>query len=433
MKKNSLLMRFCVLALLGAVVFSLPISAAAAEEVKLEVVGTTIGDKLFFAPDEKMDFVIKLEGEMPENFNPDHWRWSIKRDGHEPIKGTTPFVSGEELKLSTSLDRPGFVWVRAVVCDKNSREMRPYKWPRLVFNGGAGVEIDKLNSVPEPEDFDEFWDAQRKRLADVKNPAVSRKEIDSLIRGSKCYAVEVETVEGVRPATGYLVMPENAKEKSLPIMIVFHGYNAKIHTPPKSVINKNCITFNMNAHGMKLGADKEYYDKLIPSLKDYAFSEEENSNPETAYFNGMTLRIMRALEYLKTLPEWDGKNLIATGGSQGGLQSLWAAGLDSDVTECICAIPWGCDHGGITLGRVIGNWKIKYQRPLDYYDAVNHAKRIKGSVRIDRAGLGDYVCPPSGIASLYNNISAPKRIKWVQGSPHDWEPTKPITQTFESK
>ena len=59
---------------------------------------------------------------------------------------------------------------------------------------------------------------------------------------------------------------------------------------------------------------------------------------------------------------------------------------------------------------------------MDYYDAANHAKRVKCPVVIPRGGIGDYTCPPSGVAVAYNNIKTPKKIFWVQGSTHGYIP-----------
>ena len=139
----------------------------------------------------------------------------------------------------------------------------------------------------------------------------------------------------------------------------------------------------------------------------------------------MALRVLRSLEFLKALPEWDGVRLEVAGGSQGGLQAIWGAGLDPDVTGCKADIPWCCDLAGAAkLGRLNG-WHPEYRRPLDYYDAVNHAKRIRCPVEITRAGLGDYTCAPSGVAILYNSIESPKKIIWVQGSTHGYVPKNP--------
>ena len=70
-------------------------------------------------------------------------------------------------------------------------------------------------------------------------------------------------------------------------------------------------------------------------------------------------------------------------------------------------------------------WYIPWVDALGYYDAVNFAKRIPQScqVTIPRAGLGDYTCPPMGLAKLYNAIhKGNKSICWVQGSQHGYTP-----------
>ena len=62
---------------------------------------------------------------------------------------------------------------------------------------------------------------------------------------------------------------------------------------------------------------------------------------------------------------------------------------------------------------------------MGYYDAVNFAKRIPETCHtlITRAGLGDYRCPPMGLAKLWNNIPGNnKSILWVQGARHGYVP-----------
>jgi len=65
------------------------------------------------------------------------------------------------------------------------------------------------------------------------------------------------------------------------------------------------------------------------------------------------------------------------------------------------------------------------------------AKRIRNAeVVITRAGLGDYTCPPSGLAISYNNLATPRKtIRWVQGSDHSFVPKKSevIVWTTEKK
>jgi cephalosporin-C deacetylase-like acetyl esterase len=83
--------------------------------------------------------------------------------------------------------------------------------------------------------------------------------------------------------------------------------------------------------------------------------------------------------------------------------------------------------GGPSIGRNHGEWFVEWVPQLGYYDPVNMARRIPKTCRVDivRAGLGDYTCPPTGIAAFYNNLSGPKSIVWVQGSKHGYVPPDP--------
>ncbi len=69
---------------------------------------------------------------------------------------------------------------------------------------------------------------------------------------------------------------------------------------------------------------------------------------------------------------------------------------------------------------------IGWTEAMGYYDAVNFAKRIPKTCHtaITRAGLGDYCCPPTGLAKLWSNIPGNKEILWVQGSQHGYVPPK---------
>ena len=187
------------------------------------------------------------------------------------------------------------------------------------------------------------------------------------------------------------------------------------------------------------GVDKEELSKFFESIKSngkgYALDPVQNSNPDTAYFNGMALRVLRSLEYAKSLPQWDHKTLVVNGGSQGGLQTSWAAALDPDVTLARPSISWGCDFGGgALLKRLRSTFPLEYVPALDYYDITFHARRTKCKVEVTRVGLGDYTCPPSGLAIYYNELATPdKSIVWYQGSTHGFVPKNAKKFTVSSK
>ena len=414
-------------ALLSAAVFAG--AGTALDPARVEVTGVADRDPLSYRAGETIIFEIQTDygGQKAEG---DYFlAWERSGDDGRTERGRER-VSARPLVLRTSLDRPGFVRITATLLDAGGKPLPTRNnWGQPMncgFEGGAGVEPDKLAGLPEIADFDAFWRRQKARLAAVPLKYRLEQQTSSL-KNVTVYAATVDCA-GPRPVTGYLTVPAGARKRSLPVRAVFAGYGVEKQNPPQQG-PEDCIVFHVNAHGFELNRDADYYAGFARAIESngfsYAFDPKQNADPERAYFNGMALRVLRSLEFLKALPEWDGVRLEVAGGSQGGLQAIWGAGLDPDVTGCKADIPWCCDLAGAAkLGRLNG-WHPEYRRPLDYYDAVNHAKRIRCPVEITRAGLGDYTCAPSGVAILYNSIESPKKITWVQGSTHGYVPKNP--------
>lgn len=400
---------------LTAATLALTLCCAGAMAGNLSFKGETDKAEAIYKPGEKMVFSVQaLDDSKPVAGK--KLKWTRRGDDQKTENGEAVSSDTQPLVISTSMDKPGFVHIAVTLCDENGKPIKNEKGNDVKFEGGAGVELEKLEGVPEPKDFDEFWAKQKARLAEVPMKA-EMVEVASPNPNFIVHDVKVDCAGGKR-VSGYLAKPKGAAPKSLQAKVGFMGYGV---SSPKPDCQTGKITFTINAHGIENGKEADYYKNLqAGELKGYAFKNDENAKPETAYFNGMMLRVLRALEFIKSQPEWDGKNLAADGGSQGGLQSLTAAGLDKDVTSCFAWKPWCCDLGGVTLGRLRG-WRPDYTEALNYYDPVNHAKRIKCSTTII-SGLGDYVCPPSSITVLYNNIKAPKRIEFIQGSTHMYDP-----------
>ena len=270
----------------------------------------------------------------------------------------------------------------------------------------------------------------------LKPVRAEKLEIDSGNPKTRLYAVRIDCA-GLRPVTGYLSVPRDVEQgRKYPCVLHTHGYSGDrcLHKRP-GWVGVGKIVLDINAHGLKLeefgaiDADtKALRWEIRSNGKTYAFDAEQNKDPEVAYFNGMVLRVKRALQYLKSLDGWNGKDLHASGGSQGGLQTIWAAACREGVTVADSSITWCCDmktNASRAERKASGDgWYIPWTESMGYYDAVNWAKRIPGTCRtnITRAGLGDYCCPPMGLAKLYNNIPGNKSIKWVQGSRHGYVP-----------
>lgn len=375
----------------------------------------------------------------------------IADQGKVPFDGKTPFV------YATKIAKPGFVRLYAAVVDKDGKRYRKQftgdpntpegkkamnaferAKKEVFFDGGAGAAIETLATHPEPKDFDAFWAGQYARLDRVPLKA-ERIEIPCGNKRAKLYAIEIRCA-GLRPVTGYLSIPTAVAEgKTFPARLETHGYSGDrcTHAAPSWACD-NEIVLTVNAHGLKLpafGATDADTKALRWEIRShdqcYAFDAKQNEDPEVAYFNGMVLRVKRALQYLKTVEGWNGKDLIASGGSQGGLQTIWAAGCGEGVTRAESGITWCCDmytSGKLrkdkSLGLASDGWYIPWTESMGYYDAANFARRIPATCLtvITRAGLGDYCCPPTGLAKLWNNIPGNKKVVWVQGSEHGYVP-----------
>ena len=69
----------------------------------------------------------------------------------------------------------------------------------------------------------------------------------------------------------------------------------------------------------------------------------------------MYLSCYRAVEYLKTRPDWNGKTLVVMGDSQGGQQTLMIAGLHpKNITAALALVPAGGDMLAPDAGRAPG-------------------------------------------------------------------------------
>ena len=97
----------------------------------------------------------------------------------------------------------------------------------------------------------------------------------------------------------------------------------------------------------------EVYDGLLAG----AFSSGRGytvfnlDDPERYYYRRVYLGCLRANDFLVSHPKWDGKNLIVTGGSQGGALTIVTAGLDPRVTALAPYYPALSDMVGYLKGR----------------------------------------------------------------------------------
>jgi cephalosporin-C deacetylase len=300
---------------------------------------------------------------------------------------------------------------------------------------GSIVSPEKLKPGAKiPSDFKAYWDSQKKSLNElpfeVKTVAVQNAAI---IPGYSCVDIEINCL-GPKPARGYFAKPDKAAPKSLPAVLLVHAAGVKgswCRSEPGSAMNyakKGAICFDLNAHGMLNGQPDSYYADLESGeLKNY--QTNGITSRDDIYFRGMYLRLLRTIEFLTQQPEWDGKRILVMGESQGGGQSLVAAGLDHRVSAVVAIVPAMCDWFGPLADRK-GGWPQPYEsdsskeamlKALPYFDAANILKGSKAII-FTEIGLIDMTCPSTSVFSAVNQSKGKKIIYAVPFRPHQTSP-----------
>ncbi|MDR1962354.1 MAG: acetylxylan esterase [Planctomycetaceae bacterium] len=336
----------------------------------------------------------------------------VQGDGSFEKKGTVTSTDSVAV-IETSLNRPGFL--------KCTVQWNDAPGGKISAVGGAGVDpLDLRAETPEPDDFDAFWNAKKEELAKLPmNPQLVPVPAEKVNHPAvQVFDIKIDCLGG-KPVSGYLAKPVNAQPKSLPIVISYHGAGVRSAGMPINDAAHGVLALDVNAHGIENGQPEEFYKALADGeLKNYRTAGSENG--ENIYFVGMFLRVIRSLQFMKSLPEWDGKTIAVKGGSQGGGQALVAAGSDPAVTFCVAHVPAICYPTGDIEGN-FGGWpgflrgKTKETanpavvKAVLYIDAAHFARRIKAE-SILSTGFIDYTCSPTSVYVAYNNITAPKQI-----------------------
>ncbi|HEY5479880.1 MAG TPA: acetylxylan esterase [Verrucomicrobiae bacterium] len=408
------LSRYARLGVLAACVITVVSSALRAQAEQgstnyLLSVSTERADAIYHKG-EKVTFKIRLLLDQ-QPLNDAEVQWTISKDGVPPTRTGKLTLAEGGGTVSGKLDEPGFLQCRVT-----------FQTPaKTALNAVAGAGIDPLRikpSLPVPVDFDAFWSAQKKKLAGV--PINARLTPVQSPRGEvECFDLQADCVGA--PVSGYFARPVAAKARSLPIILTVQGAGVRSSSLGGAAgwAKEGFLALDINAHGIPNGKPDGFYTELANGeLKDYRAQGRESR--DTVYFRGMFLRLVRAIDFLIAQPEWDGRTLIVYGSSQGGAQSIVAAGLDSRVTFFAAGVPAMCDHTGAAVGRISGWPKLvptgaagepdpRVLEAARYYDAMNFASRTRAA-GIVTVGFIDTTCPPTSVYAAYNALKGKKEI-----------------------
>lgn len=285
--------------------------------------------------------------------------------------------------------------------------------------GFSPEKIEPYTSMPA--DFVEYWEKSKAEAA--KFPLTYTKRLVEAYCTDKvdCYLVRLMLNNRGQCVYGYLFYPKNATEKSCPVVLCPPGAGIKTIKDPlrhKYYAEEGCIRFEIEIHGLNPEMTAEQFAEI-----SRAFNGRENGyltngldHRDNYYMKRVYLACVRSIDFLTSLPEWDGKNVIAQGGSQGGALALVTAGMDKRVTACVANHPALSDMAGYKAGRA-GGYPHFFRTPgmdtpeklntMAYYDVVNFARQIQAKVFLTW-GYNDDVCPATTSYAVYNTLTSPK-------------------------
>ncbi len=308
-----------------------------------------------------------------------------------------------------TMKKPGFLDLRLTA------EMKGTKYQHHVKVGFSPEQLKPYTK--NPSDFDVFWknnlEDARKTPLSVSCEKVPKYTTDDF----DCYLLKIKT-DKHHSIYGYLTKPKQSGK--YPIVLCPPGAGIKTIKEPMrhTYYAKNgFIRLEMEIHGLNPEMTDEQF-KEITAAFDYENGYLTNGldNCDNYYMKHVYVACVRALDYLCSLTDWDGKNVFVQGGSQGGALSLITAGLDSRVTACVANHPALSDMAGYLDNRAGGyphfnrmNQMLTPEKvqTMAYYDVVNFARRITCPVYLTW-GFNDNVCPPTTSYVVWNLITAPK-------------------------
>ncbi len=362
---------------------------------------------------------------------PVKFRVDVVRDGHQVAGATVQYGVGPEM-LPPVTEATATVGTTPLMVDAGTTQTPGFL--RLVATatvegrtyrgvGTAGFAPEQIQPTEvNPPDFDAFWDGERKRLAALPIDAKWTPLPDYGTADVDCSQINLQNVgltAGTSRLYGILCMPKAAGK--YPAVLSVPGAGVRPYRGLTELASRGLITFQIGIHGIPVIQPQEVYDSLASGgLSGYPTFGLDSR--ERYYYRRVYVGTLRANDFLTSLPQWDGRNLGVTGGSQGGALSIVTAALDRRVTRLVAYYPAISDVTGYVHQRA-GGWPHMFRavegpnvhrteaklNTMQYYDVVNFARRVTAS-GFYSWGFNDETCPPTSMYSAYNVITAPKRL-----------------------
>lgn len=343
-------------------------------------------------------------------------KYSIGNDMLQPDKhGSVKLKNGRAVINMGTKKTPGFRDMKLSV----SLDGKTYEHHIKV-----GFSVDKIKPyTQEPQDFRSFWQKNVEELKQV--PMSYTKELykDYCTDKIDCYLVKLQIDKMGHSMYGFLFYPKNALPGKHPVVLCPPGAGIKTIKDPmrnKYYAENGFVRFEVEIHGLDPRISSETFGEISRAFNDRNGGYLANGleNKDIYYMKHVYVGLVRCIDFLTSLPEWDGKNVAVQGGSQGGALAIIAAGLDSRVTQCVANHPALSDMAGYAAKGGTGGYPHFCRQPqilsnkdclntLAYFDVVNFARYVKAPTYLTW-GYNDVTCPPTTSYAVWNTLKCTK-------------------------
>lgn len=358
-------------------------------------------------------------------------KYSIGNDMLQPDKhGSVKLKNGRAVINMGTKKTPGFRDMKLSV----SLDGKTYEHHIKV-----GFSVDKIKPyTQEPQDFRSFWQKNVEELKQV--PMSYTKELykDYCTDKIDCYLVKLLIDKMGHSMYGFLFYPKNAQPGKHPVVLCPPGAGIKTIKDPmrnKYYAENGFVRFEVEIHGLDPRIPSETFGEISRAFNDRNGGYLANGleNKDIYYMKHVYVGLVRCIDFLTSLPEWDGKNVAVQGGSQGGALAIIAAGLDSRVTQCVANHPALSDMAGYAAKGGTGGYPHFCRQPqilsntdclntLAYFDVVNFARYVKAPTYLTW-GYNDVTCPPTTSYAVWNTLKCTKESLFTPINEH-WTTTE---------
>ena len=370
-----------------------------------------------YAPGERVGWTVTLPGGRAAA----PYTYTIRRDGGEVLATGSLDLRRGRARIETSYQNPAMLLVEVKPpAPDTTFGNRSTGGPGRVLLGAAVAPTRIQPAEPRPADFDAFWQAKIQQLATIPmDPVVTAGE--SGREGVEYATIKLKNINGAH-VYGQLAKP--ARQGRFPAMLIYQWAGGPYPLQKPWVTDRAAegwLVLNVHPHDVPLNMPAEFYAALPALIKNY-HTIGQHSRDES-HFLQMYLGDYRAVEYLASRPEWDGRTMVVTGTSMGGQQALATAGLNPRVTGLVVHVPAGADVGAALHGRSPSypNWNVSRPEVLEtarYFDVANFAPRIRVPSLVSM-GFIDQITTPTGIWATFNRIQGPKEAAPMVDAHHN--------------